>query len=99
MHYVHAPKRLLTGLLALALATMIVQSAAARMAPPEPTAPATSAQGVRVVAPSGKTAQVVPAKKKHSCPVVIASTPAINWAIPSGCTLGLADGYAWGYSC
>ncbi|HST17031.1 MAG TPA: hypothetical protein VLK36_05135 [Gaiellaceae bacterium] len=96
MHYVHARKRLLTGLLALALATMIAQSAAARMAPPEPAAATASTQGVLVVAPSGKTA---PAKKKHSRPVVVSSTPAVNWVIPSSCTLGLADGYAWGYIC
>jgi hypothetical protein len=99
MHCVSARKRLLTGLLALALATMIVQSAAARMAPPEPAAPA-GTQGAIVAAPSVKVALVVPAKKKkNSRPAVVTSAPAINWAIPSGCTLGLTDGYVWGYSC
>ena len=95
MHYVCAPRRLLTCLLMLAIATVIVQSAAARMAPPEPAAPAT------VVATGAKIALVVPATKKHRSPArrVAPSTPATNWAIPSGCTLGLGDGYVWGYSC
>jgi hypothetical protein len=101
MHYVSAPRRLLTCLLVLAIATVIVQSAAARMAPPEPAAPASS---TIVIGTGAKVALKKPATKKHRSPArrVAPSTPATtatNWAIPSGCTLGLGDGYVWGYSC
>ncbi len=107
MHYVRAPRRLLTCLLVLAIATMIVQSAAARMAPPEPAAAAAGTPIATVIATGAKIALVSPATKKHRRPArrVAPSTPATtattatNWAIPSGCTLGLGDGYVWGYSC
>jgi hypothetical protein len=85
MHYVRAPKRVLVGLLALAFAAMIVQSAAA--------APSSARS---IVHPGVKL--VMPAKKKH-VRVAVLSTPTGNWTVPSGCTLGYSDDYVWGFTC
>jgi hypothetical protein len=32
-------------------------------------------------------------------PARASTAPAGNWSLPSGCTLSMIDGYAWGYDC
>ena len=86
-------RALLLAVTALLLAAATASTASARMAPPETALlqPSTS------VTPGVKLAIDVPAKNKHHH--VIRRRAQIWAGIPSGCTLGFVDGYAWGYSC
>jgi len=94
MDVVCAPKRLLIGLLALAFAAMIVQSAGAA-----PRAVPYSSHGIGVAKSqySGVKAKKHPSSGRRR--VVVISTQGGKWTLPGSCTLGFSDGYAWGFSC
>lgn len=95
MHHVCPPKRLLAVLLAVVLAAVVAQAATA-----QPRVIPYLSHGIGVNQSLYRYHDGMWIKQKHLHPrVVVTSTQAGTWSIPSGCTLGLADGYVWGYTC